>query len=124
MQRYGVNLVSTTGLCVPAPSNDLMNSLSVYIKGLDEWGVTGKCSTYTQLPPAPFHTGFHFGLRSCKSLILTCALFEGHTDPLETCELSRLEVRHQVYVTLIAFTCQLYGPTLPYMHVMNNVYLL
>lgn len=40
--------------------------------------------------------GFNYALESCKSSVITCALFDGEIDPKEASELSRLEVRHQV----------------------------
>ena len=41
-------------------------------------------------------TGFEQAVDSCKSLLLTCALFEGQVSPQQASDLARLETRHQV----------------------------
>ena len=41
-------------------------------------------------------TGFEACVESCKSLVLTCALFEGKLSAEEAASLARLEVRFQV----------------------------
>lgn len=43
-----------------------------------------------------FDTGFELCVEACKSLIVSCALFEGQLTPEQAAQLSRLEVRFQV----------------------------
>ncbi len=40
--------------------------------------------------------GFEVCVEACKSLILSCAVFEGRLEPEAAAELARLEVRYQV----------------------------
>ncbi len=43
--------------------------------------------------------GFEVCVEACKSLILSCAVFEGGLGPEAAAELARLEVRYQVSLT-------------------------
>ena len=42
--------------------------------------------------------GFELCVDSCKSLILSCALFDGMITSEQACDLARLETRYQVAV--------------------------
>ena len=51
------------------------------------------------------HTGFEQAVDSCKSLLLTCALFEGQVSPQQASDLARLETRHQVRTSVYVYMC-------------------
>ena len=51
------------------------------------------------------HTGFEQAVDSCKSLLLTCALFEGQVSPQQASDLARLETRHQVHNYMYICRC-------------------
>lgn len=75
-------------------TNELKVSVSEFINSLGLWGTRGK---HFNIQSLFYHfKGFLFALESTKSLILTCALFDGQFDAQTVSDLSRLEVRHQV----------------------------
>ncbi|XP_003387678.1 PREDICTED: ATP synthase mitochondrial F1 complex assembly factor 2-like [Amphimedon queenslandica] len=79
-ERYNCNIEPTSNLNVLSVTKELKLSISEFIHSLGLWGTRG----------------FSFALESTKSLILTCALFDGQFDSQTISDLSRLEVRHQI----------------------------
>lgn len=79
-ERFNGDLKSTTSLIMCLPSLELIDSITEYINGMDVWSVAG----------------FSHALESNSSLVLTSALFGDRVDPLQACELSQLELRHQI----------------------------
>ena len=45
-----------------------------------------------------YNAGLELSVDSCKSLVLACALFDGHINSQQACELARLENRYQVNI--------------------------
>jgi ATP synthase F1 complex assembly factor 2 len=79
-QRYSCHVEPTAGLELKQQTSESLTSLLRYIEGFDKWAIVG----------------FNYALESCKSLILTCAMFNSKINPWEACNLSRLEARYQV----------------------------
>lgn len=76
-ERFDCNLTSTI---YPTISASLPSSqLKRFIAQLDRWALAG----------------FELAVDSTKSLILSCALFEGRIDTQQACDLSRLETMYQ-----------------------------
>ena len=81
----------------PGPCHSQCSKACPYCKQQKAGGDLGtglmSFHVWCDFPPC---AGFDHCVSSCSSLLLTCALFEGRVDAAETCDLARLEVRHQV----------------------------
>lgn len=77
--RYCLQLEPGTGLLPPVLPPETLRTLQQYLMGLNKWAFMA----------------FHHSVESCKSVVLSCALFEDRVGADTACDLALLESRHQ-----------------------------
>ncbi|XP_064406680.1 ATP synthase mitochondrial F1 complex assembly factor 2-like isoform X2 [Halichondria panicea] len=78
-KRFGVRVAAYTSLLPPTVPPSSLATVMPFIREMNRWSFTG----------------FEVCVEACKSLILSCAVFEGRLGPEAAAELARLEVRYQ-----------------------------
>lgn len=115
--RYGTEVRSGTGLLQEPVSQTDREAVRDSLMAMNTWQLT--CETThtmkhasaclhsdTLLPP---FVGFSYSVESCKSVVLSAAMTEGHLTPQEAAELALLEQLFQVCPPPTPFpllTCQ------------------
>lgn len=78
-KRFGVRVETYTSLLPPTLPLGMLSPVIKFMRELNRWSFAG----------------FDACVESCKSIVLTCALFEGRLSPEEVTKLARLETRFQ-----------------------------
>lgn len=106
--RFHTEVTSGTGLLPEPVSHQSQEAIRDYLMAMTTWQLTGERATHTQwactVPPAELFctshfAGFSYSVESCKSVVLSAALTEGHLTLQQAAELALLEQHFQVCPT-------------------------